>query len=95
MRVKNKKKRKLTYLHFFERQSLCLFDEEPRVQHQSPVEAAKHEKGLVAEVVDGRGRDLGEREAKEPLRCGADGDASFADARWEDFAHVELHLRRD
>lgn len=79
---------KLTDLHFFERESFCLFDKEPSVQHQSPVEAAEHEKRLVAEIVDCCRRDLREREAKEPLSCGADGDASFADSSWEDFAHV-------
>lgn len=83
---------KLTDVHFFQRQAFCLFDEEPCVQHQRPVEAAEHEKGFPSEIVDGGGRHLGQREAKQPLRCGADGDASFADSCREDFAHIQLHL---
>lgn len=76
-------------IHFFQRQALGLFDKEPGVQDKRPVEAAEHEKGLPAEVVDCRRRDLAQGEAEEPLGCGADGDAPFADSCGEDFAHVQ------
>lgn len=49
-----------------------LFDEEPCINNQSPVEDAEHQKCLPADILDGTGCYLGEDEVEQPLRSRAD-----------------------
>lgn len=74
------------HVHVLEREALGLPDEEDDKQAHADAEAAKHDEGAPPDVVDGRGRDLGDDKVEEPLRRGGETDAVLAEARREDLS---------
>lgn len=85
----------LTQFHLLQRSTLGLFDEEPGVRDKRAVENGKHQERLPSEVVDGMRGDLAEDKVEQPLRSSAGCDGSFADAGWEDLAHVEPFVKSE
>ena len=77
------------HVHALERAAFRLLDEEPDEGEVAEAQAAEHDEGAPADVVDGVGRDFGDHEAEEPLRRRAHPDAVAAEPVGEDLAQVD------
>lgn len=80
---------KLTSIHFLQRLSLRLLDEEPGKNNKRVVKDTEHEKRAPPKILYRVRRDLREDKVKQPLRRGADRNTRLADARGEDLRHVQ------